>query len=175
MLYRNRITVRRHQRTQQKSNVMKHSSYHLLTSCLLLVLGPIRCGIVSADEKEDAPFGRHDLIDNYESALDHLTREFLFLMEKKNLLVVWCFDQSESMKDDQAEIRARIKRVYEELALVHKDKGKLLSSVVSYGDRFFSEVAEVYRSFHCRTGRYYSDLGVISTARPSTQCLCSSV
>jgi hypothetical protein len=83
---------------------MKHTGFPPLSICLLLVFGFVLFGTASADEKDDVRLGRHDLIDDYESALDHLTREFLFLMEKKKLLVVWCFDQSESMKDDQPEL-----------------------------------------------------------------------
>ena len=83
----------------------------------------------------DEPRSNQTVIAGYQEALDHITREFLYMLEKKNLLVVWCFDESESMKDDQAEIRARLNRVYEELALAKIPKDALLSSVVSYGDR----------------------------------------
>ncbi len=76
-------------------------------------------------------------IDNYAEALDHLTREFLVLLEKDKLLVVWCFDESQSMRDDQPEIRERIGRVYEELSLARKARGNaVVTSVVSYGETF---------------------------------------
>ena len=34
------------------------------------------------------------------------------MLEKGKVLAIWCFDQSESMKDDQKEIRDRIERVF---------------------------------------------------------------
>ena len=41
------------------------------------------------------------------------------------MLVVWLFDESDSMKDDQKEIRERFHKVYEELGLVQKSDAKL--------------------------------------------------
>ena len=46
-----------------------------------------------------------EVVDNYQEAMDRITREMLMLLEKRKVLVVWAFDQSESMKDDQKEIR----------------------------------------------------------------------
>ena len=63
------------------------------------------------------------IVRNYRQAFDRITEEILLMLEKKRVLVVWCFDQSESMQDDQDEIRARIDKVYEELAL-DKESGK---------------------------------------------------
>ncbi|MCA9220618.1 MAG: VWA domain-containing protein [Planctomycetales bacterium] len=74
------------------------------------------------------------IVDNYEQAMDRITQEINWLLDKGPVLVVWCFDQSESMKDDQAEIVERINRVYTELGLVNRDNGDmLLTSVTSYG------------------------------------------
>jgi hypothetical protein len=61
----------------------------------------------------------------------------LLHLEKRKTLVVWAFDQSESMKDDQKEIRDRIERVYAELGLSGRaEGGALLTAVTSYGEGF---------------------------------------
>ncbi len=77
------------------------------------------------------------IVDGYGQAMDRITREILWMLEKQDVLVIWCFDQSESMKDDQKEISDRINRVYKELGLTHKVSGDmLLTAVTSYGENF---------------------------------------
>lgn len=61
------------------------------------------------------------IVQGYGEALDRLTKELIRMMRSEKLLVVWLFDESESMKDDQEELRLRIGRVYKELQLVEKD------------------------------------------------------
>jgi hypothetical protein len=76
-------------------------------------------------------------VDGYDTAMDLLTREILNRLSKGKVLVVWVFDQSLSMKDDQQEIRARIEKVYSELGLSSAVKGDALwTGVVSYGKNF---------------------------------------
>ncbi|MFO0867651.1 MAG: vWA domain-containing protein [Pirellulales bacterium] len=77
------------------------------------------------------------IVDNYEQAMDRITQEILWMLSRGEVLVVWCFDQSESMKDDQKEIRDRIDRVYVELGLANgKDNRALLTAVTSFGAGF---------------------------------------
>ena len=77
------------------------------------------------------------VVDNYGQAFDQLTQEILMMLEQSRVLVVWCFDQSASMKDDQQEIRDRIERVYEELGLADiADHGNLVTGVTSFGQNF---------------------------------------
>jgi hypothetical protein len=90
---------------------------------------------------QEAPEGQlgdeRAIVENYQEAMDRLTRELLMQLEKRNLLVIWVFDQSESMKDDQEEIRTRIERVYVELGLTGKASGGVLTTAVtSYGQGF---------------------------------------
>jgi len=80
------------------------------------------------------------VVEGYGGALGQMTLELLRLMREQRVLVVWLFDESDSMKDDQKEIRERFHKVYEELGLVQKSEGKhktaddvLLSSVMSFG------------------------------------------
>jgi hypothetical protein len=78
-----------------------------------------------------------EIVDNYQEAMDRITRELLMMLDKRKVLVVWSFDQSESMKDDQREIRDRIERVYAELGLSGRTEGgALLTGVTSYGQGF---------------------------------------
>lgn len=77
------------------------------------------------------------IVDSYQEAMDRITQEILHLLSKGKVLVIWCFDQSESMKDDQEEIRSRIERVYQELGLSEAARGDaLFSAVTSYGEKF---------------------------------------
>ena len=75
------------------------------------------------------------VVEGYGPALDRITQELMRLMRDSKVLVVWLFDESESMKDDQADLRSRIHKVYEELKLFDT-AGRddvLLSAIVSYG------------------------------------------
>ncbi|MEE3368307.1 MAG: vWA domain-containing protein [Planctomycetota bacterium] len=77
------------------------------------------------------------VVDSYQQAMDQITQEILWMLERGNVLVVWCFDQSQSMKDDQREIRDRINKVYAELGLVDQASGNhLLTAVTSFGAGF---------------------------------------
>jgi hypothetical protein len=75
------------------------------------------------------------VVGSYQDALDRITQELLWMLDKGPVLAVWAFDQSESMKDDQKEIRSRIEHVYSQLGLVSKANEQALeTAVVSYGD-----------------------------------------
>jgi von Willebrand factor type A domain len=75
------------------------------------------------------------VVNSYQDALDRITQEILWMLEKGPVLVVWAFDQSESMKDDQQEIRQRIEHVYTQLGLVNRANEQALeTAIVSYGD-----------------------------------------
>jgi hypothetical protein len=77
------------------------------------------------------------IVDNYQEAMDRITQEILINLQKSDVLLIWCFDQSESMKDDQREIRDRIYRVYEELGLLNAtNNDALTTAVTSYGEGF---------------------------------------
>jgi hypothetical protein len=77
------------------------------------------------------------VVDSYNEALDRITQEILWMLDKGPVLVVLAFDQSESMKDDQREIRDRIEHVYRQLGLVSKhNRSALETAVVSYGESY---------------------------------------
>lgn len=75
------------------------------------------------------------MVGGYGPALDRLTQELMREMRDQKIAVVWMFDESESMKDDQADIKSRIHRVYEELRIVD-EKSKnvdLVNAITSFG------------------------------------------
>ena len=91
---------------------------------------------------EEVPLGfkgeSRMIIDDYNQAFDIITQEIMWMLDRSDVLVIWCFDQSGSMKDDQAEIRARVEKVYHELGLTRMADGNkhLMSAVTSYGGGF---------------------------------------
>lgn len=94
------------------------------------------------------------VVDSYSEAMDRITQEILQMLAKGKVLVIWCFDESESMKDDQKEIRDRIERVYEELGLAESAQGDALwTAVASYGE-----------GFHLHTQKPTSEIDEIRTA-----------
>ncbi len=102
-------------------------------------------------------------VGNYQQALSRIAKELIRLMREGPVLAVWLFDESESMRDDQAEIRAQFQKVYEEIGLEtaadrsRKSKSKqaapLLSAVVGFGEHV-----------HSVTARPTSDLRVLKKA-----------
>lgn len=80
------------------------------------------------------------VVEGYGAALGQITQELVRLMRESRVHVVWLFDESDSMTDDQKEIRERFYKVYEELGLVQKHDTKLkaadevlLTSIMSFG------------------------------------------
>jgi len=114
------------------------------------------------------------VVDSYQEALDRITQEILWMLDKGPVLVVWAFDQSESMKDDQQEIRDRIEHVYRQLGLVSKSNEDALQTVVvSYGD---------LKSFQVHTREPTHDRSEIMTAidevpldKSGEEFMCSAV
>ena len=89
----------------------------------------------------DIPVGSYgdprEVVDNLEQAIDRITQEIIFMLEEGDVLVVWLFDQSVSMRDDQREIRERINKVYSELGLADTASGDhLLTAIASYGSGY---------------------------------------
>ena len=77
------------------------------------------------------------VVESYQEAMDRITQEILWMLDKSDVLVVWAFDQSESMKDDQKEIRDRFEHVYNQLGLVSKsNEDALETAICSYGADF---------------------------------------
>jgi hypothetical protein len=78
------------------------------------------------------------------TALDQLAREILRHLEAHKLTVVWLFDESGSMKDDQKAIREKFGRVASELKLNLEDSkktaGALNHAIVGFGQDIHYEL-----------------------------------
>lgn len=73
-------------------------------------------------------------VEGYGGAMDRITQEILLMLDNSKVLVVWLFDQSLSLKDDQEEIKGRLDRVYQELGFrTVTDGDALLTVVASFG------------------------------------------
>ena len=71
---------------------------------------------------------------DYSAAMDRITQEIVLMLAKSKTLIVWLFDQSPSMRNDQQEIKERIERVYSELGLTSAADGDALwTAVASFG------------------------------------------
>lgn len=77
-------------------------------------------------------------------AVDRLTFEILRSLEERKTLVVWMFDQSNSLTRQREEINNRFDRIYEELGVVEAagnpafakhDSKPLLTSVMAFGQQ----------------------------------------
>ncbi len=67
-------------------------------------------------------------------AIDQITREILTRLSKGPVLVIWMFDESRSMQDEQQDIKGRFHRVYQELAERPETRNDaLLTAVVAFG------------------------------------------
>lgn len=69
-----------------------------------------------------------EMVEGYGAALSRLTQELIRLMRQQKVLVVWLFDESESMKDDQKELAQKFHKVYEELGIQQKTDKELKKS-----------------------------------------------
>ena len=74
-----------------------------------------------------------EIAKSYKEVFERLTEELLLKLEKSPVLLIWCFDGSESIKDDQKEIRDHLVRVYDALKLAGFKRDRLLSVVTSFG------------------------------------------
>ncbi len=112
------------------------------------------------------------VVESYEEALDRITQEILWMLDKGKVLVVWNFDQSESMKDDQKEIRDRIEHVYNQLGLVSKhNEDALETAVTSFGSAF---------AVHTRKPTHVRDeiraaINEVPVDPSGTEMMCSAV
>ncbi|MDA0832398.1 MAG: VWA domain-containing protein [Planctomycetota bacterium] len=82
------------------------------------------------------------VVEGYGDAMGRMTLEIIRMMREEKVLVVWLFDESESMKDDQLIIRDNFHKVYEELGIAQKQDNNLrrgqeilLTSIISYGEK----------------------------------------
>lgn len=114
-----------------------------------------------------------DIVGDYQTALDRLAQEILWMLDEGPVLAVWCFDQSESMKDDQQEIRERIDTVYAQLGLSGEQRNKALTTAVtSFGQSF------VDHTLHKPTGsldQIKAAIDAVPVDKSGFEMMCSAV
>ncbi|QDU40571.1 hypothetical protein Mal4_49290 [Maioricimonas rarisocia] len=59
-------------------------------------------------------------VEGYGAAMHRLTQELTRMMRQQQVMAVWLFDASESLKDDREEIRDNFHKIYEELDIASK-------------------------------------------------------
>ena len=120
-------------------------------------------------------------------ALDQIAREILRHLTQHKVTVVWLFDESESMKDDQKEIRKKFDRVVNELKINAPDdvaalKGKKVRSsgpplnhaIVGFGEGIHYNQEKPTADVEL-IGRAIDKLPVDSTGKENTMTAVSSV
>ncbi|QDT63244.1 vWA domain-containing protein [Calycomorphotria hydatis] len=81
--------------------------------------------VLGSDLGEKAVAGETGaVVEGYGAALSRISKELIRLMREQDVMVVWLFDESESMKDDQKEIRDQFLKIYEELGIAAKKDEK---------------------------------------------------
>ena len=118
-------------------------------------LGKLPSGMAMLSSMPDGHVGeRRRVVDGTGQALDRITQEIMWMLDSSKVLLIWLFDESESMKFSQKELSDRIGRVYSDLGLSDRSAGDaLLSSVASYGE-----------NFNLRTPRPTNDLNELRAA-----------
>ncbi|QDT94955.1 vWA domain-containing protein [Gimesia aquarii] len=80
------------------------------------------------------------VVDGYGPAMSRISKEMIRIMRDERALVVWLFDESESMRDDQKEVYDNFNKIYAELGIATKQDAKarsrdqaLLTAILSFG------------------------------------------
>ena len=120
-------------------------------------------------------------------ALDQIAREILRHLTRHKVTVVWLFDESESMKDDQKEIRVKFDRVVNELKINQPDdiapaKGKrarsnappLTHAIVGFGDDIHYNQEKPTTDIE-QIGRAIDRLPIDSTGKENTMSAVGKV
>ena len=98
---------------------------------------PDSVGLIESVPDGDVKGEPRDIVSDYKQAMDRLTQEIMWMLDKGPVTVIWLFDQSKSMEDDRQEIRDRFELVYDQLGILGTaNSNALMTAVVSYGSGF---------------------------------------
>ena len=126
------------------------------------------------------------VVAGYGAALSRLTQELLRLLHEDRLLVVWLFDESESMKDDQKEIADNFHKVIQNWDLPSLQKKKkrgskrnkskssdapLITSIIGYGET----VHPLTKKPTADVNLIRSAIGKISIDKSGKEMMCSAI
>ena len=109
----------------------------LMLACFASVAEPAAAETNPPPLQPDNSINSSYPVDGYESAMDSVAQWLSRLAREQRLQVIWLFDESESMKDDQAVIRRLFPKLYAELGIFNNPNAEspiLISSIVSFGD-----------------------------------------
>ncbi|QDV13553.1 hypothetical protein CA51_34430 [Rosistilla oblonga] len=136
---------------------------------------PSSMSLIAAVPDGEVKGESRDIVDSYQQAIDRMSQELIWMVDKGPVLAIWCFDQSESMKDDQKEIRDRIDNVYEQLGLddrVGSGSDALLTAVTSYGERFIDHTQ--HKPTHDRA-KIRGAIDAVPIDRSGKEMMCAAV
>lgn len=118
------------------------------------------------------------VVEGYGAALSRLSQELIRLMRQRKVMVVWLFDESESMKDDQKEIAQKFNKVYEELDIqsrsdetLKKTDQVLMTSILSFGEK----VTELTKKPTNSVKEVVSAIDAISIDESGDENMCQSI
>ncbi len=98
---------------------------------------PDSFGLIESVPDGDVKGEPRDIVADYQQAMDRIAQEIMWMLDRGPVLVVWVFDQSNSMQDDQREVRDRIENVYDQLGIVGEENSQALwTSIASFGSGF---------------------------------------
>ena len=98
---------------------------------------PDSLGLIESVPDGEVKGEPRDLVGDYQEAMDRIAQEIVWMLDRGPVLAVWIFDQSNSMKDDQREIRDRFENVYDQLGILGTENSDALwTAVTSYSSGF---------------------------------------
>lgn len=147
---------------QQARQTIETSITRKKTDFAVAVLPPAPgAGLLGDEMPEGAINGETGaVVAGYSAAMSRVSSDLIRLMREQKLLVVWLFDESDSMKNDQKEIRDEFHKVYTELGIAQQQekraaKGKelFLTAIYSYG-----------KGLHAHTKKPTADESIVKSA-----------
>ena len=118
------------------------------------------------------------VVEGYGAALSRITQELIRLMRSQQIMAVWLFDESNSMKDDQKEISQKFHKVYEELGIQERqDKvlklqdEVLLTAILSFG----KDIHELTKTPTSKVKDIQSAIEKIPVDESGEEMMCSSI
>lgn len=118
------------------------------------------------------------VVEGYGAALSRLSQELIRLMRQRKVMVVWLFDESESMKDDQQEIAQKFHKVYEELEIQSRSDSKLkqqdevlMTTILSFG----AGIHELTKTPTTKVKEVQAAIDVIAIDESGDENMCSAI
>jgi hypothetical protein len=118
------------------------------------------------------------VVEGYGAALSRLSQELIRLMRQRKVMVVWLFDESESMQDDQQEIAQKFHKVYEELEIQSRSDKTLklqdevlMTTILSFG----AGIHELTKTPTTKVKDVKAAIDAISIDESGDENMCSAI